>query len=645
VFGAGPELDDFPPPTSPGDGSIKGGVARRAVILNQERQAAAAAMNEVLTVSAGDNAMGTLVQVPFQTDAPDFVLLKRLGYDVTTFGNHEFDFGPAALAAAITAAQANGGAVPAVATNIQFSSTDPGDDALAALFEDTGDTTKPVHRQLIIVTPSGHKVGFLGNMGAVAATYAPLKTPVTFSLPTGAMETDIATVKQQDYMDLQAGADTLHAAGAEIVVLLSHAGVNTTDPTLGEDYQIAQNVTGIDVIASAHTHTAFPAQTVMNPTSGKPVVIQQAGSFGQYVGRIVLDINSTTGAVTLDTTDQMRMTGLIAIDSKTVPDATYTQAIDDIVTKLEATKISNGMSFLEQTLSAITGTTVTDNAGMVGDLFFKNMGSTTFAVPGLDLFKETPLEVLVADAELSEAQAWGGADIAVTASGVLRANIDQGKTGVISFADLFRILPLGRSPKDGTVGYPLCRFVIYPAYLKGALELTAGYAYTSEDASTNYLIPAGLRFEFDTSRPMYNASSAPLDPHNGRITKIFKANSPTDPDGPSTQIYECSNLTTSCPGFINGVTAFTPGYVVATSYYIASFAKANGVNLYDPTTLQLVGPDDTIIKRGDGSEVKEWEALGRYIASFPSGALPSKYDGTVNGNFPRRAICSGPLCK
>jgi 2',3'-cyclic-nucleotide 2'-phosphodiesterase (5'-nucleotidase family) len=38
--------------------------------------------------------MGTLSTLGFTTTAPDYVTMGALGYDVTTLGTHEFDFGP-----------------------------------------------------------------------------------------------------------------------------------------------------------------------------------------------------------------------------------------------------------------------------------------------------------------------------------------------------------------------------------------------------------------------------------------------------------------------------------------------------------------------------------------------------------------------
>ena len=42
--------------------------------------------------------MGTLIQTVYDTEAAELRMLGYLGYDVTTFGNHEFDYRSQGLA-------------------------------------------------------------------------------------------------------------------------------------------------------------------------------------------------------------------------------------------------------------------------------------------------------------------------------------------------------------------------------------------------------------------------------------------------------------------------------------------------------------------------------------------------------------------
>ena len=215
-----------------------------------------------------------------------------------------------------------------VATNIQFSSSSADDDDLEALFDESGtDASKPLHRVYLMTTANGLKVGFVGVLGAVASTYAPLKTPVTFSLPPGGMETQLDAVKAQLYVDLQKQVDHLrNDLKADLVVALSHSGVDMKDMTQGEDYQLAVNVSGIDVIVCGHTAREFPVVSVTNPKSSRPVFIQQAGYFGRFVGKLALTVDDK-GAVTLDNGNSR----LLPIDDTIVATDAGINALVDVI--------------------------------------------------------------------------------------------------------------------------------------------------------------------------------------------------------------------------------------------------------------------------------------------------------------------------
>ena len=64
-----------------------GGAAKLAHLISENRT------DSTLIVDAGDYAMGTLYQAGFTENAYELRMLGKLGFDVTTFGNHEFDLG------------------------------------------------------------------------------------------------------------------------------------------------------------------------------------------------------------------------------------------------------------------------------------------------------------------------------------------------------------------------------------------------------------------------------------------------------------------------------------------------------------------------------------------------------------------------
>ena len=78
----------------------------------------------MLVLDAGDYSMGTAFGAATREIGGELRLMARMGYDATTFGNHEFDLGPDGLGQAIGVA-AKAGRVPAVlASNSSFSKDD-----------------------------------------------------------------------------------------------------------------------------------------------------------------------------------------------------------------------------------------------------------------------------------------------------------------------------------------------------------------------------------------------------------------------------------------------------------------------------------------------------------------------------------------
>ena len=135
VLGFAPEIDDFPTAAPPGSG-IVGGLKRRANLIQQLKAEAALLPSPVALVSAGDEMMGSLFHIANPARGVDYVIATILGYDAMTLGNHEFDFGPGALAAALST---GGGvlqpgivSIPVVVSNIRFSMTSTVDDGLGS---------------------------------------------------------------------------------------------------------------------------------------------------------------------------------------------------------------------------------------------------------------------------------------------------------------------------------------------------------------------------------------------------------------------------------------------------------------------------------------------------------------------------------
>jgi len=91
------------------------GMARVATVVNGVRSAVGAA--NVLLVDAGDEMQGSLLS-NLQKGEPTIATFNAMGYDVATFGNHEFDWGQTVLGDRVTQA-----AYPYVSANMVVKDT------------------------------------------------------------------------------------------------------------------------------------------------------------------------------------------------------------------------------------------------------------------------------------------------------------------------------------------------------------------------------------------------------------------------------------------------------------------------------------------------------------------------------------------
>jgi sulfur-oxidizing protein SoxB len=83
---------------------------------------------------------------------------------------------------------------------------------------------------------------------------------------------------------LQEQVDNARQAGAQVVVVLSHNGVDV-------DLKLAGRVRGIDAILGGHTHDALLEPVLVNNPAGKTLVIN-SGSNGKFLSALDLDVRN-----------------------------------------------------------------------------------------------------------------------------------------------------------------------------------------------------------------------------------------------------------------------------------------------------------------------------------------------------------------
>ena len=256
-------------PSAAEDGGEYGGYARLMTVIREQKEL----YPDAILVDAGDFSMGSLFQTAYATSALELRIMGAMGYDATTFGNHEFDYLPQGLASMLNVAAGCGEPVPAIVDANYLPPREGengyGEDAEAvwAAMEAYG------VQDYILLERGGVPFVIFGLVGYDSEDCAP---------NSGMILEDPAAAAQR--VVEEATAACVAEYGMEpVVIALSHGG---TSGGKGEDYELAQKVEGIHVIISGHTHTKLmPAIEVPQ----KETAIFSAAEYGKYLGVIQME--------------------------------------------------------------------------------------------------------------------------------------------------------------------------------------------------------------------------------------------------------------------------------------------------------------------------------------------------------------------
>lgn len=435
----------YPAPSE--DGGEYGGYTRLATLLERER----VKYPDAITVDGGDFSMGTLFQTIYATQAPELKALGAMGYDVTTLGNHEFDYRASGLAQMLETAASSGSPVPAIVQSNGTVLDGTGSQELKQAMENYG-----VENHLII-TRGGVNYGIFGLMGEDADACAHM-SGMEFEPVADAARREVAALEEE----------LAQLEGPSLIVCLSHTG---TDGGKGEDYDLAKAVDGIDVIISGHTHSTLEQPIEVNGT-----LIVSCGEYTTNLGVLELKLDDA-GAVT-------------DYNYRLVP-------VDETVkenTKLERLAQSFQPMVEEEYLSEF------------GLTFDQVLARSDFDFTPISQFgkehREDTLGNLIADSYIyavqqAEGEDYVPVDFAVVAAGVIRESFSAGD---ITTSDVFNVSSLG-SGADGSPGYPLISVWITGRELKDAFEV---------DASVTSLMPAaqiygsGMTWTWNSHRMILN---------------------------------------------------------------------------------------------------------------------------------------------
>jgi 5'-nucleotidase len=232
----------------------KGGVARRATLVKRVRKE----NPNTLLIDAGDVFQGT-PYFNFYKGEVEYKAMSEIGYDVGTLGNHEFDNGVEALAAAM-----------------QFAKFD----LVSANYDVRGTPLESKVKQYVLREIKGVRIGLFG----LGISPVGLITPSNFR---GVTYRD-PVVASREVVKILRGTER-----CSMVIAMTHLGYYP-EPRGAEigDSQVAAQVDGIDFIASGHTHTFMEKPVSVKQPSGQETLIFQVGKSGIFVGRVDFAVRS-----------------------------------------------------------------------------------------------------------------------------------------------------------------------------------------------------------------------------------------------------------------------------------------------------------------------------------------------------------------
>lgn len=223
----------------------KGGVARRATLVKAIRKE----NPNTLLIDAGDVLQGT-PYFNFYKGEVEYKAMSAIGYDVGTLGNHEFDNGVGALAAALKFANF---------------------DIVSANYDVKGTALEGRVKPYVVKTVGGVRIGLFGlGISPTALITADNFKGVTYIDPVVAARDVVKKLRENEHCAL--------------VVCMSHLGYYE-DGKRGDSFVAAQ-IDGIDYIASGHTHTFMEQPVMQTQPCGARTLIFQVGKSGIYLGRV-----------------------------------------------------------------------------------------------------------------------------------------------------------------------------------------------------------------------------------------------------------------------------------------------------------------------------------------------------------------------
>ena len=226
----------------------RGGFLRRINMIKEERKQ----NPDLLLFDSGDFCQGSGYYTLFKGEV-EIGLMNLMGYECTTIGNHEFDFGMENMAKLFRMANC-----PVVCSN----------------YDCTGTVLEGLVKSYITIKRNGLKIG-------VFALAPKMKGLVFDGNCEGITYLDPAETAQK-YIDILRKQEK-----CDLVICISHLGWAVSDYP---DERFLSLTEGCDLVLGGHTHTYMPTLEYAPDKNGKMIPVDQNGKHAAFVGKLILTI-------------------------------------------------------------------------------------------------------------------------------------------------------------------------------------------------------------------------------------------------------------------------------------------------------------------------------------------------------------------
>lgn len=434
-----------------GQSMTLGGFAKIKTLIQEQKKH----NPDTLLLDGGDFSMGTLFQVIYEENASELRMLGDLGMDVTTLGNHEFDYKATGLANMMHNALASNDPLPSmVVCNVDWDRMKAkgftsDQEALQEAFENY------VVEEYIMIEKNDINIAITGVFGIDAKACVP-NCPLDFEDPVKAVAETVAEIKANE--------------NADMIICVSHSGTADKEDK-SEDEILAKAVPDLDLIISGHTHTLLEEPIVHGNT-----YIASVGEYGKYLGNVSMS-QKENGRWNMDSYE------LILVDESIDADPATQEKIDNFSSVIDSYYLAQFGYTKDQILCT-------------NEIEFAN-SADTYA-----LHTELNLGSIMADSYTYAVEAFSDADphpvdVAVIPSGTIR---DTYALGNITTENVFNSFSLGIG-KDGIPGYPLISVYLTGAELKTVAEIDASITDFMNSAR---LYTDGLYWNYNPNRMILN---------------------------------------------------------------------------------------------------------------------------------------------